>query len=232
MGGLTEGKVPDGSVTTAVRQTPRRRSGVPRAPLSLALSCDGGLIWPLRSDLVTGDGHCLTNNSRDGLDRALSNPSMAQTPDGLPHRLHLYRRDAPSALTAGAVMVSTVAPSPLSLDESWSGPLSFPKGGHASISDHPVPPGPATAPPGSSNDRGKEPYRPRRSRARTGLYPEGNGQEPHEPSDPASYGNAESGQPDRALLRPIQVGNLTGLTLTVTAHRCRRRAGCRRRRRR
>ncbi|WP_328636212.1 hypothetical protein [Streptomyces canus] len=70
-------------MTTAVRQTPSTAFwGAPRAPLSLALSSDGGLTWPRRADLVTGDGYCLTNNSRDGLNRELSYPSTAQTPDG------------------------------------------------------------------------------------------------------------------------------------------------------
>nr|WSZ20163.1 hypothetical protein OH837_46140 [Streptomyces canus] len=60
-------------MTTAVRQTPSTAFwGAPRAPLSLALSSDGGgLTWPRRADLVTGDGYCLTNNSRDGLNREL-----------------------------------------------------------------------------------------------------------------------------------------------------------------
>ncbi|WP_406155043.1 hypothetical protein OG806_02680 [Streptomyces sp. NBC_00882] len=71
-------------MTTAVRQTPSTAFwGAPRAPLSLALSSDGGgLTWPRRADLVTGDGYCLTNNSRDGLNRELFYPSTAQTPDG------------------------------------------------------------------------------------------------------------------------------------------------------
>lgn len=59
--------------------------GAPRAPLSLSVSSDGGLTWPVRRDLETGDGHCLTNNSRDGLNRELSYPSVVQTPDGTLH---------------------------------------------------------------------------------------------------------------------------------------------------
>lgn len=50
----------------------------------------------------------------------------------------------------------------------------LPEGGHASTSDQPVPPGPATAP-RIIEDRGKESYRPWRPRTRTGLYEEGTG---------------------------------------------------------
>lgn len=66
--------------------------GAPRAPLSLALSADGGRTWPARYDLETGDGHCLTNNSRDGLNRELSYPSIAQTPDGGVHVAYTRHR--------------------------------------------------------------------------------------------------------------------------------------------
>lgn len=56
--------------------------GAPRAPMSLAISADGGWTWPVRRDLETGDGYCMTNNSKDGLNRELSYPSVTQTPDG------------------------------------------------------------------------------------------------------------------------------------------------------
>ncbi|MFJ2217137.1 exo-alpha-sialidase [Streptomyces sp. NPDC101062] len=59
--------------------------GAPRAPLTLAVSSDGGLTWPVRHDLATGDGYCLTNNSRDGLNRELSYPSVARSGDGTLH---------------------------------------------------------------------------------------------------------------------------------------------------
>ncbi|MEU0071137.1 exo-alpha-sialidase [Streptomyces sp. NPDC006332] len=92
-GGLADHRTTGGSATTAVRQTPSTAFwGAPRAPLSLALSSDGGLSWPLRVDLVTGDGHCLTNNSRDGLNRELSYPSVAQTPDGALHVVYTHHR--------------------------------------------------------------------------------------------------------------------------------------------
>ncbi|MFE9643517.1 exo-alpha-sialidase [Streptomyces sp. NPDC006365] len=66
--------------------------GAPRAPLTLSVSSDGGLTWPVRRDLETGDGHCLTNNSRDGLNRELSYPSVVQTPDGALHIAFTHHR--------------------------------------------------------------------------------------------------------------------------------------------
>ncbi|MFB6979322.1 sialidase family protein [Streptomyces scopuliridis] len=84
--------------------------GAPRAPLTLSLSSDGGRSWPVRHDLETGDGYCLTNNSRDGLNRELSYPSIARSPDGTLHiaytrhrRVITYLRLSP-AWTAGEGM--------------------------------------------------------------------------------------------------------------------------------
>ncbi|GHH10016.1 sialidase family protein [Streptomyces lanatus] len=78
---------------TAVKQAPSAAFwGAPRAPLSLALSSDAGRTWPLRADLVTGDGHCLTNNSRDGVNRELSYPSIVQSPDGALHIAYTHHR--------------------------------------------------------------------------------------------------------------------------------------------
>lgn len=95
-GGLADDKArTGGATTTAVRRETAPSTafwGAPRAPLSLALSSDGGRTWPLRADLVTGDGHCLTNNSRDGLNRELSYPSIAQTPDGAVHIAYTHHR--------------------------------------------------------------------------------------------------------------------------------------------
>ena len=82
--------------------------GAPRAPMTLALSADGGVSWPWRRNLETGDGYCLTNNSRDGLNRELSYPSVHQTVDGALHVAFTYHRKAiehvvvdPSWVTAG-----------------------------------------------------------------------------------------------------------------------------------
>jgi predicted neuraminidase len=59
--------------------------GAPRAPMTLAISDDAGLTWPVRRNIEIGDGYCLSNNSRDGLNREFSYPSIAAT-DG---RLHI-----------------------------------------------------------------------------------------------------------------------------------------------
>ncbi|MFD7312909.1 exo-alpha-sialidase [Streptomyces sp. NPDC059883] len=66
--------------------------GAPRAPLTLSFSSDGGRSWPVRHDLETGDGYCLTNNSRDGLNRELSYPSIARSPDGTLHIAFTHHR--------------------------------------------------------------------------------------------------------------------------------------------
>lgn len=67
--------------------------GVPRAPLSVAFSSDGGETFTGRIDLATGDGYCLTNNSRDGLNREYSYPSILEAPDGsLDVAFTVYRR--------------------------------------------------------------------------------------------------------------------------------------------
>jgi predicted neuraminidase len=62
--------------------------------MTLALSADGGRTWPVRRDLDVGDGHCLTNNSRDRLNRELSYPTIRQTPDGTLHIAYTYHRQA------------------------------------------------------------------------------------------------------------------------------------------
>jgi predicted neuraminidase len=68
--------------------------GTPRAPMTLALSADGGVTWPQRRDVETGDGYCLSNNSRDGVNRELSYPSVHQTADGALHLAFTYHRKA------------------------------------------------------------------------------------------------------------------------------------------
>ncbi|MCD7438638.1 exo-alpha-sialidase [Streptomyces lincolnensis] len=68
--------------------------GAPRAPMTLSLSPDGGATWPVSRDLETGDGHCLTNNSRDRLNREFSYPSILQTSDGTLHLAYTYWRQA------------------------------------------------------------------------------------------------------------------------------------------
>jgi predicted neuraminidase len=68
--------------------------GVPRAPLSLAISRDGGKSFPHRIDLDTGDGFCLSNNSKDSLNREFSYPSIVQGGDGTLHIAYTYYRRA------------------------------------------------------------------------------------------------------------------------------------------
>lgn len=68
--------------------------GAPRAPMTLALSADGGLTWPVRRNLETGDGYCMTNNSKDRLNREFSYPSLVQTADGALHLAYTYWRQA------------------------------------------------------------------------------------------------------------------------------------------
>ena len=42
--------------------------GVPRAPMTLAISDDGGRTWPYKRNLEVGSGYCMTNNSREQLE--------------------------------------------------------------------------------------------------------------------------------------------------------------------
>jgi len=66
--------------------------GIPRAPMSLALSHDDGRSWPVRLDLELGDGFCLTNNSQEKLNREFSYPSIIQARDGSLHVAFTYFR--------------------------------------------------------------------------------------------------------------------------------------------
>ncbi len=68
--------------------------GAPRAPMTLAISADGGRTWPLRRNLEVGDGFCMTNNSKDRLNREYSYPSILQTPDSALHIAFTYFRQA------------------------------------------------------------------------------------------------------------------------------------------
>jgi predicted neuraminidase len=66
--------------------------GAPRAPMTLAFSADGGASWQRAGNLDEGDGYCLTNNSRDGLNREFSYPAIHQAPDGALHLAYTYFR--------------------------------------------------------------------------------------------------------------------------------------------
>jgi len=80
----------------ASHPTDRRKAvwGVPRAPVSVAFSSDGGVTFGDRSDIETGDGYCLTNNSKDGLNRELSYPSIIPGPNGSLYLAFTYHRRA------------------------------------------------------------------------------------------------------------------------------------------
>jgi predicted neuraminidase len=66
--------------------------GAPRAPMSLALSTDEGRHWPTCLSLETGDGYCLSNNSRDGLNRELSYPTIVPGAEGDLHIAYTWHR--------------------------------------------------------------------------------------------------------------------------------------------
>ena len=68
--------------------------GVPRAPMTLAVSDDGGRTWPYKRNLEVGSGYCMTNNSREQLNREYSYPSIKQGPDGALHIAFTYFRQA------------------------------------------------------------------------------------------------------------------------------------------
>lgn len=68
--------------------------GVPRAPLVLALSRDNGATFPDIRRLEEGSGYCLTNNSKDGLNKEYSYPSIIAGPDGTLHIAYTYHRRA------------------------------------------------------------------------------------------------------------------------------------------
>lgn len=68
--------------------------GVPRSPLTLCISTDGGLSWPLRRIVDDSPGTCLTNNSVDGKNKELSYPYLLEDPDGALHVAYTYYRRA------------------------------------------------------------------------------------------------------------------------------------------
>ncbi len=68
--------------------------GVPRAPLTLCLSEDGGRTFPLRRVVEDGPGDCLSNNALDGRNKELSYPALAEGPDGRLHLAFTFHRRA------------------------------------------------------------------------------------------------------------------------------------------
>lgn len=68
--------------------------GVPRAPVSLCVSEDGGQTFPLRKIIEDGPGKCLSNNSLDGRNSEMSYPYLVETDDGGLHVAYTYHRRA------------------------------------------------------------------------------------------------------------------------------------------
>ncbi|WAJ29385.1 sialidase family protein [Antarcticirhabdus aurantiaca] len=68
--------------------------GVPRAPLTLCLSEDGGRSFPLRHVIEESSGACLSNDSVDGRNQELSYPVLLEAPDGAIHVAFTYKRRA------------------------------------------------------------------------------------------------------------------------------------------
>ncbi|MDO9418084.1 sialidase family protein [Pararhizobium sp.] len=68
--------------------------GVPRSPMSLAFSRDDGVSFERYAELDTGDGYCLTNNSKDALNREYSYPTIVEGADGVLHIAYTYYRRA------------------------------------------------------------------------------------------------------------------------------------------
>ena len=66
--------------------------GVPRAPMTIAISHDGGLTWPAVKIIQDGDGICLSNNSKEKKNREFSYPSVLQSRDGRIHMTFTYFR--------------------------------------------------------------------------------------------------------------------------------------------
>ncbi|BCW69908.1 glycosyl hydrolase [Arthrobacter sp. NicSoilB8] len=95
-GQITEPVVTDGSVPGSAAGDGDRKAfwGTPRSPMTLAISEDSGRSWPIRRNLDVGDGYCLSNNSRDGLNREYSYPSIHQGPDGALNIAYTYFRQA------------------------------------------------------------------------------------------------------------------------------------------
>ncbi|MGL4197533.1 MAG: sialidase family protein [Allorhizobium sp.] len=68
--------------------------GVPRAPVSVCISSDGGLTFPRRIEIENGPGTCLSNDSTDGRNKEMSYPWLLADPDGTLHIAYTYHRRA------------------------------------------------------------------------------------------------------------------------------------------
>lgn len=68
--------------------------GVPRAPMTIALSDDEGHTFPRRILVEDGPGSCLSNNSVDGSNSEMSYPSLLEGEDGTLLLAYTYHRRA------------------------------------------------------------------------------------------------------------------------------------------
>lgn len=68
--------------------------GVPRAPVALCLSEDGGNTFPVRLLIEDGPGTCLSNDSTDGRNKEMSYPWLLAEADGTLHLAYTYHRRA------------------------------------------------------------------------------------------------------------------------------------------
>ncbi|MDM7886033.1 MULTISPECIES: sialidase family protein [Curtobacterium] len=82
--------------------------GAPRAPMTLVVSTPDGRSWPTAYDIENGDGYCLSNNSRDGLNRELSYPSVLPDPAGGLHIAYTWHRKAIKHVHLGADVLAGI----------------------------------------------------------------------------------------------------------------------------
>lgn len=68
--------------------------GVPRAPVALCLSDDGGQSFATRYLIEDGEGTCLSNNSVDGRNKEMSYPWILEDRSGALHLAYTYHRRA------------------------------------------------------------------------------------------------------------------------------------------
>lgn len=68
--------------------------GVPRAPVALCLSEDGGRTFPVRLLIEDGPGTCLSNDSIDGRNKEMSYPWLLADAGGTLHLAYTYHRRA------------------------------------------------------------------------------------------------------------------------------------------
>ncbi len=68
--------------------------GVPRAPVAICLSSDGGHSFAQRLIVENGPGTCTSNDSTDGRNKEMSYPWILQSPDGSLHLAYSYHRRA------------------------------------------------------------------------------------------------------------------------------------------